>query len=168
MHIMRRDRVTSNEVAKAAGVSQATVSRCFNDSQSVSPELLARVLSAARRLGYRRNALARSLVRGRSNNIAVVSGNLSNSFYGISLHEMTKKLRDVGLGTQLFTIDGVDNIDKALAHVLEQQVDGIIINAVTLDSKVLYDIISSGIPTVLFNRTTTNANVSFAASDNVA
>ena len=47
--------VTSVEVARLAGVSRATVSRCFSHSHIVSPEMRARVQAAADQLGYRVN-----------------------------------------------------------------------------------------------------------------
>jgi DNA-binding LacI/PurR family transcriptional regulator len=62
---------TSHDVARAAGVSQATVSRALSGSSEVSEETRARVQAVAARLGYRPNLVARSLVRGESRTIAV-------------------------------------------------------------------------------------------------
>jgi LacI family transcriptional regulator len=50
-------------VASAAGVSVSTASRALADKTSVAPELRKRVASAARRLGYRRSALASEIMR---------------------------------------------------------------------------------------------------------
>lgn len=63
--------VTSADVARAAGVSRATVSYVLNDrpGKSLSPETRATVLRVARELGYQPNALAQSLKRGRSNTV---------------------------------------------------------------------------------------------------
>jgi len=63
--------VTSAEVARLAGVSRATVSYVLNDvpSQSISSRTRETVLRAAEELGYRPNVLARSLKRGRSDNV---------------------------------------------------------------------------------------------------
>lgn len=63
--------VTSADVARAAGVSRATVSYVLNDAPGrvLSPETRATVLRVARELGYQPNALARSLKRGRSNTV---------------------------------------------------------------------------------------------------
>ena len=59
----KRNRTSSVQVAKLAGVSQATVSRVFTVGARVSTERRSRVLSAAKKLGYRPNVLARSLTR---------------------------------------------------------------------------------------------------------
>src|SRR3954467_6877735 len=63
--------VTSADVARAAGVSRATVSYILNDvpGRSLSAETRASVLRVARELGYQPNALATSLKRGRSNTV---------------------------------------------------------------------------------------------------
>ncbi|NUP31122.1 MAG: LacI family DNA-binding transcriptional regulator [Streptomycetaceae bacterium] len=63
-----RKRPTSTDVARAAGVSQTTVSFVLNNrpGQSIPEETRQRVLEAARRLDYRLNASARSLAAGRS------------------------------------------------------------------------------------------------------
>jgi len=71
---MSRKKVTSKDVAKAAGVSQATVSYVLNNVEqaNISAETRQRVQQAARDLSYTPNVVARSLVQGRSNNIGVV------------------------------------------------------------------------------------------------
>ncbi|HZN14653.1 MAG TPA: LacI family DNA-binding transcriptional regulator [Acidimicrobiales bacterium] len=63
--------VTSTDVARAAGVSRATVSYVLNDTpgQTVSPATRAAVRRAADELGYRPSVLARSLKRGRSDSV---------------------------------------------------------------------------------------------------
>jgi DNA-binding LacI/PurR family transcriptional regulator len=63
--------VTSADVARAAGVSRATVSYVLNDAPGrvLSPETRENVLRVARELGYQPNALAKSLKRGRSNTV---------------------------------------------------------------------------------------------------
>lgn len=56
--------VTSQQVAQLAGVSQSAVSRTFTPGASISPATREKVLQAARELGYRPNAIARSLNNG--------------------------------------------------------------------------------------------------------
>ena len=56
-----RHSVTSIDVARLAEVSQSAVSRSFTPGASVAPETRARVLDAARKLGYRPNAIASTL-----------------------------------------------------------------------------------------------------------
>ncbi|MET8976408.1 LacI family DNA-binding transcriptional regulator [Streptomyces sp. NPDC004539] len=64
----RTGRVTATDVAKEAGVSQATVSYVLNDAagQKISDQTRERVLAAVARLGYKPSAAARALRLGRS------------------------------------------------------------------------------------------------------
>ena len=71
---MTRTNVTSIDVARLADVSQSAVSRSFTPGASVAPETRARVLEAARKLGYRPNAIASTLSSRRSRMIAVALG----------------------------------------------------------------------------------------------
>jgi len=75
--------VTTHDVARQAGVSQATVSLVLggNPRARVAAATRERVLRAADELGYRPNLLARGLVRGRSYALGVVVPDLSNPFF---------------------------------------------------------------------------------------
>ncbi len=69
---MRRSRVTSFDVAEAAGVSQSTVSRALAGSPSITEETRARVEAAAMELGYHVDARAARLRSGRTGTLAIV------------------------------------------------------------------------------------------------
>jgi LacI family repressor for deo operon, udp, cdd, tsx, nupC, and nupG len=68
-------------VAAHAGVSIATVSRVLNASKPVSADARERVETAVAALGYRANALARSLMRGESRLLLVLVPDFANPFY---------------------------------------------------------------------------------------
>ena len=73
-----RKRVTSYDVARVAGVSQSAVSRAFRPGLSVSAKTKEKVMKAAKKLGYRPNAIARMLITQRSGMIAVIISSISN------------------------------------------------------------------------------------------
>jgi LacI family transcriptional regulator len=77
------DRVTSRDVARAAGVSQATVSLVLADKWRgrVSEQTAESVRAAAQALGYRPNLAARSLRLGRTRTVLLVVPALTNEFF---------------------------------------------------------------------------------------
>ena len=94
--------VTSQQVAQLAGVSQSAVSRTFTPGASISPATREKVLKAARELGYRPNAIARSLNTARSRIIGVVISYFDNPFYSQVLEALAQKLDTLNYHLLLF------------------------------------------------------------------
>src|ERR1700742_4193339 len=76
----KRKKATLTEVAAATGVAAMTVSRVVNGTGYVSEETREKVLSAVKKLNYRRNGVARSLKRQRTETIGLVLGDISNPY----------------------------------------------------------------------------------------
>ena len=74
-------RATSIEVARLAGVSQSTVSPVFSANNLVAQETTDRVIQAAHSLGYKPNAIARSLITRRTDMIGIVMAEITSPFY---------------------------------------------------------------------------------------
>ncbi len=156
--------VTSQHVARLAQVSQSAVSRAYTPGASVSSDTRARVMDAARQLGYRPNAIARSLITKRSRIIGVVMSQLDNQFYPLVLEKLSQRLRSDGYHVLLF-ITAKDESDGVLAEILQYQVDGIIMASTVLSSALARDCARAGSPVVLFNRMTHRvANEDYPAS----
>ena len=75
---MTNSHPTLRDVARLAGVSHQTVSRVINGSEDVLPETRANVEAAIKQLGYRPNAIARSMARGQTHTLACISPNLTD------------------------------------------------------------------------------------------
>ena len=75
---MQNSHPTLRDVARLAGVSHQTVSRVINGSEDVLPETRAIVEAAIEQLGYRPNAIARSMARGQTHTLACISPNLTD------------------------------------------------------------------------------------------
>ena len=79
-HHQRGHEITIIDVADAAGVSYATVSRVINNKEHVSPEKRERVLRAMTQLGYVANTQARSLAGGSSHVVGLMVHYLSSAY----------------------------------------------------------------------------------------
>ena len=166
---MVQRRVTSLEVARAAGVSQSAVSRVFTPGASASEKTAEKVLKAAQELGYRPNVLARAVVSGRSRIIGLVVAYLNNQFYPEALEALTNALQDRGYHVLVFLASQkAGNIDGVVQEILDYQVDGLIAASVALSSDLAARCRAVGVPMVLFNRGQDDPDMSAVTSDNVS
>ena len=83
--------VTIKDIARIAGVSTSTVSRALSGSKELSEATRERIVKICNEQGYRVNALARSLIRSRTNVIGLIVPEVTNPFYaevslGIETH----------------------------------------------------------------------------------
>ena len=146
-----KSNATAHEVGRLAQVSQSAVSRTFTPGASVSEATRNKVLAAANTLGYRPNALARSLITRRSHIIALVMSYLENQFYPLVIEKLSQKLQKRGYHVLMFISD-LDQADGVLAEILQYQVDGIVMASTMLSSALAKSCADSGVPVILFNR----------------
>lgn len=119
---------TVADVARAANVSKAQAARALGGYGAVSDEVQERVNSAASALGYRLNALARSMNTGRSNTIGVIVGDIENPHFGLALRGMADVARTAGYHLLLSNSDEKLQAEQdAVRVMLEKRVDGIIV-----------------------------------------
>ncbi len=163
---VKRPGVTSSQVARLAGVSQSAVSRTFTPGASIAPKTRAKVLAAAKQLGYRPNAIARSLITNRSRMIAVVMAYLENLFYPDVLEELGRLLVNENYRLLLFTGFMDRDSDPVFDQLMQYRVDGIVLASTSLSSELSEECAAAGIPVVLFNRTTERDVVSSVTSRN--
>ena len=119
-------RLTSEDVARAAGVSPSAVSRAFTPGASVAPDKRARILRAAAELGYRPNVMARAVATRRSNVVGLILFNETNRHHPGVLLALSQAFSAVGVRVMLFLIEADAEIDAVVEHVLSYQLDGVI------------------------------------------
>ena len=164
---MSTRKVTSQDVARRAGVSQSAVSRVFTPGASFSEKTAAKVREAADELGYRPNVLARSLITGRSRIIGLVVAYLENYFYPDALERLSNALQAEGYHVLVFFArQTAGDIEDILQEILDYQVDGIVVASVALSSQLATRCREAGIPAVLFNRSQDGPQLPTVTSDN--
>jgi DNA-binding LacI/PurR family transcriptional regulator len=147
-----KKRVTSYDVARVAGVSQSAVSRAFRPGLSVSDKTRAKVMKAAKKLGYKPNAIARMLITQRSGMVAVIISSISNLVYPELLSRVTDQLSARGVRVLLFTLDESSQLEDLLEQIWTFQVDGVIALTAHFDHRDIAKFEEHHIPVVLYNR----------------
>lgn len=165
-HITTVRRITAADVGRLAGVSQPTVSRALADENKVTPETREKVLNAVLKLGYKPNAIARSLTSQKTDIIGIVTRMHLTAFLPV-LEMFTSKLQRVGKQVLLFSAEPDQQLDDVLFRVLQYQVDGIIITAASLSSKMTEVCARQGTKVLLFNRYVPGAEANAVCCDNV-
>lgn len=160
---------TIRDVAKASGVSTATVSAVINDSAYVSPELRSRVLAAIRDLGYAPSLTARNLRSGRSQLIGLVVADLANPFFARVVWAAEAAVAGWGYSMVVFNSDEKPEAEKRiLARIRALSCDGVLLVPVGDSAQgVKRDIDGKAMPTVLFGRTLTDDDSDTVTIDNV-
>ncbi|WP_413382387.1 LacI family DNA-binding transcriptional regulator [Alkalihalobacillus sp. 1P02AB] len=123
---------TRKDVAKRAGVSEATVSRVFNNVPPIREETKQKVLEAAKQLNYHPNVLAQSFAKGKSQNIGVIVPYmpkvrlLSTHYFSEILSGIGVKLGEMNYG--LLLLFQSPHEPRNYVHLFQtQKVDGCII-----------------------------------------
>lgn len=118
---------TIHDVAAAAGVSVATVSRAYTTPASVRSATRARVLDAAQRLGYQPNRAARGLITGKTGNIGLVVPDLGNPYFHAIVKGAQARARESDYA--VFIADSEERAEEetALIDHMAKQVDGILL-----------------------------------------
>lgn len=119
---------TSEDVARLAGVSTATVSRALRSIEGVSPRTRERVLAAVQQLGYVSSPAASRLAGGRTGTVAVVVPYITRWFFGQVVSGAESVLRDHGLDLLLYNLGGVQGRERYFSgQALHKRVDAVLV-----------------------------------------
>jgi LacI family transcriptional regulator, galactose operon repressor len=166
----RRD-VRLKDVANVAGVHPATVSRALDPGKMwlVRPETRARVQSVARDLGYRGDAVARSLRRGQTTTVGVIVADLSLTFLAPVVRGLTDALERRGFMAVISeTQDDHERLRASVENLLSRRVDGIVVTAARLGDGAVLEEVAAERPVVLAVRTLAGTTIPSVTSDDVA
>ena len=147
-----KDRVTIYEVAKASGVSLATVSRVINKQSNVTPETRKKVEETIARLGYKPSGVAQALATNKSTNIGVVIPSANYVYISNMLNGITEVAKEKGFVLSIFTTaHSREDALRMLEKVITSHVDGAIIFDDELDEDDVAKLASYSVPTVVVN-----------------
>jgi LacI family transcriptional regulator len=150
----RRTRsITIRDVAVAAGVSTATVSRVLNEDGRVSEATRSRVRDVIDRLGYNMNLVARSLKTRATRTIGVIAPGLASEFFMLLAESMDRELSAHGYSLIVCSSwESVDEEKKRLRLLTERLVEGIIMIPATDQARHLRSVQGRDIPKVFVDR----------------
>jgi DNA-binding LacI/PurR family transcriptional regulator len=140
------------DVARAARVSTATVSRVVNGNYAVAGRTRARVLQAISRLNYQPNAVARSLKKTETKIIGFVVSDISNAHFTAMARSIEDRLSEAGYNIIVCSTDGIKKREATyLTTLVGRRVDGLIVNTTGHNDAMIADL-SRSLPIVLVNR----------------
>jgi LacI family transcriptional regulator len=118
---------TVRDVARAAGVSTATVSATINKTAYVSPQLQARVHEAIAKLGYHPDGIARSLKKRSTQTLGLLISDITNAFFTAVIRGIEDATNARGYAMILCSTDEDLERERAYLHLLRsRRVDGLI------------------------------------------
>ncbi len=139
-----------DDVARAAGVSTATVSRALSGRGPVSTATRDRVLAAAEELGYVVSAAASSLATGRARAIGVVVPFLDRWFFSTVLAGISDALVREGYDITLYSVSA-DPAERRRVfddHLRRRRIDAVITIAIEMDAAESALLRTLGVPVV--------------------
>jgi LacI family transcriptional regulator len=165
-----RRTVTMKEVAELAGVHASTVSRALNPvtRPMVEAAALARVLKAAKKLGYRLDPVAASLRTGRSQLVGILVPDIATSIFTPILAGAAERLAAQGYSMLVGYVRDADEQLELATGLIARRIDGLIIATASRDDPLVTFCLAQQLPTVLVNRAEKTSRVSAVVSDDVA
>jgi LacI family transcriptional regulator len=160
---------TLRDVAREAGVHVSTVSRVLNDQAAagrITQDTEERIRDVARRLGYRRNAIARALRTGRTLVVGMVIPDIANLYQAGITRGAGDTLSADGFSLIIAsTDDDPEHARSQVSAMLGVQVEGLLYGVAREDDEVLLGLVDEDVPVVLFNRTVDGPDVSAVLPD---
>lgn len=151
MSAPRKRAATLRDVAEAAQVSTATVSKFLNGNQRFTAEVEARIAQAVQSLGYSLNPMARGMITGKTGNVGVVILDIRNPYFTSLVKGAARAASQAGLN--LIIADAAESIAPELAVLqsLHRRVDGLVLSA-RLPAPAIAALLDSGTPVVFYGR----------------
>lgn len=142
---------TIKDVAKAAGVSVATVSRALNCADNVLPETRQRIQDAAKALRFTPSGAARSLITRRTDTVGALLPDLHGEYFSELIRGIDQAARARGLHLLVSSSHGDADEAAAALRAMNGRVDGLLVMSPHADAHFLERNLPGRLPAVLMN-----------------
>lgn len=140
---------TIDQVAAAANVSTATVSRFFNTPERVKPQTAERVREAVARINYVPNLIAGGLASNRTRLVTALIPTISQSIFSSTIQSLSDALTGYGYSVMLALTGAADEqVQRQLLSIIGRRPDGIILAGTQLDESARQKLKHAGITTI--------------------
>ncbi len=160
-------RATAQDVADLAGVSRSAVSLVLNGRASgvVAKAKQEAIVTAARQLRYRPNAVALSLRSSRSWTIGSLTWTSDAGFADNLLYVAGRTVREAGYVSILISVPGrTRELEPALTTLIDRQIDGLVVIAPEFDRVELPEL-PDDLPIIMINCTDTSGTIASLSPD---
>lgn len=164
---MKKRKASVKDVASAAGVSVATVSRAFNMPDKVRDAVRIKIMATAEQLGYSPNAAAQAFRRQKSFTIGAVIPSLNYSIFAKLVESFQETLSAAGYNVLVLTT-GFDNqkIHEPVKKLIDRGIDALMVVGQVFDSELRDYILFKQIPCVTTYSYTDDPDIPSIGFDN--
>ena len=135
---MDKKKVTFADIAKYTNFSKTTISRYFNNPDSLTLENQEKIAKALDELGYQENKLAKVLANGKSEFVGIIIPNLYLHYYSEMLNQILSSYSDYHYKFLVFVSSDKKELEQQyLDELMAYKIEGLIILSHTFSSKEL-------------------------------
>jgi len=158
---------TLQQVADAAGVHRSTASRALNPETAgmISPDVVARIAEAARRLGYRRDLIAASLRTSRTLLVGMLVPDLANPVFAPIIAGVEAALAERRYAVLVAHAGADASALELVEGLVARRAEGLILATAHARDPVIARCVELGLPTVLVNRADPEGRLSAVTPD---
>lgn len=146
---MKKNSISTTQLAQICGVSQGTVDRALNNRKGINPKPKEKILAVANEYGYRPNIHARSMAGGKSMLIGVIVFDLNNQYFSDILMALETYCSSKGYSTVvMFTNKDAQREIECIQNLYHMSVDGIVLCPINNGAEFENYLLSLNIPIV--------------------
>lgn len=161
-----KQKVTIDDVARAAGVSKQTVSRAINNKGDISPKTRARILALINEMGYRPNRMAQAMNTSRSHMVGLVVPDITNPFFPEIVRAVQDAAMENGYTTLVCNTENSSEIE-VMNELMTHGIDGLITFTHRAKDATVKAFANRFGPMLIINREVDHPNVTSLMVDNV-